>query len=354
MNKKQYVVLIPTLDPDFNLIPYVKELLSSRISKVIIINDGSQLEYGIIFDRLQEIENCIVLGYETNKGKGAALKYGLDYVKENLADYFGIITADSDGQHQVNDVWKLCDLIEDNFKSLIIGFRKFDKGVPFKSYWGNLIASTLFFIFNFKWLQDTQTGLRGFSMDLIDILREIPGNRFEYEINVLSNCVKKRISIIEVNIKTIYFDNNKKTHFRPLKDSVMILNALLGNFKLFIFSSFVATLIDLVLAWQLFDLLKNMFDNNLIRIMISTVLARIISLNINYWLNYKKVFKVKNNRFNYLRYLFLCILVMFLSGNGVYLMELYLSFSEKNSKLIVDSLLFILSYNFQKNWIFKN
>ncbi|MGD1370819.1 glycosyltransferase family 2 protein, partial [Enterococcus faecium] len=71
-------------------------------------------------------------------------------------------------------------------------------------------------------LQDTQTGLRGFSIFSLSELLKIEGNRFEYEINQLLVLPKIGYRITTIPIKTIYSDGNKGSHFRIFQDSYLV------------------------------------------------------------------------------------------------------------------------------------
>ena len=62
----------------------------------------------------------------------------------NLDEYNGVVTADSDGQHRVEDVIKLAKEVEENPDTLILGCRDFDlEQVPPKSKFGNKITMEL-------------------------------------------------------------------------------------------------------------------------------------------------------------------------------------------------------------------
>ncbi|EOR26594.1 glycosyl transferase [Niallia nealsonii AAU1] len=50
----------------------------------------------------------------------------------------------------------------------------------------------------------------------------LKGERFEYEMNMLLECKGKNISIEEIKIDTIYIEENKSSHFRPIIDSIKI------------------------------------------------------------------------------------------------------------------------------------
>lgn len=76
--KKKTVVLIPSLNPDKELIKYVKKLINSDNNiEVIVVNDGSRKELKSIFDEIEKIKRCVVLTHAVNLGKGRALKMDL-------------------------------------------------------------------------------------------------------------------------------------------------------------------------------------------------------------------------------------------------------------------------------------
>lgn len=61
----------------------------------------------------------------------------------------------------------------------------------------------------------------------------IPGDRYEYEMNMLMNFAYKGNPFVYVPIETIYLEKNKSSHFHPVKDSVRIYsNILRYNFAL--------------------------------------------------------------------------------------------------------------------------
>lgn len=87
---------------------------------------------------------------------------------------------------------------------------------------GNKITSFMFKLIYKKKIGDTQTGLRLYSNSIIEKLCYLDGNGFDFETNVLIYCIKKEINITEITINTIYIDKNKKSRFKPFKDSIKI------------------------------------------------------------------------------------------------------------------------------------
>lgn len=222
--KNDVSIIIPAYNPDEKLEQLVKELKKNEYNKIIVIDDGS-LELSI-FKNIKK--NAIVLHHRQNKGKGRALKTGFEYCLENMEDITGVITVDADGQHAIEDINKIYKEFQLNSKKIIIGSRNFQtKGIPLKSKIGNnLISKIIGKKYKVK-IRDTQTGLRAISIRNLKRLKQVKGEHFEYETNMIIECIKKKIKIIEVPIKTIYLDKNKASHFKSIRDSIKICKAVI-------------------------------------------------------------------------------------------------------------------------------
>ena len=176
-----------------------------------------------------------MLRHARNFGKGRALKTGFNYFLNRWEDdeqIKGIITVDSDGQHLTTDVVNVSNALnEAQQPTLCLGTRDFNYDfVPFKSKFGNKTTTSVFAFLYGKKINDTQTGLRGISKDLICEYLDLAGERFEYEFNMLMQATRSNHMINEVTIQTVYIDNNSETHFRPLQDSWKIYKVMLGGF----------------------------------------------------------------------------------------------------------------------------
>ena len=136
---KDRIALIPSYEPDEALLKVVDELLANSF-KVVVVNDGSNVTYNHIFEQLPIMVHY--LHYETNMGKGFALKHGLQHIRMNFDPDSIVVTLDSDGQHKVKDAIRVCDLCEEK-GGLVLGSRHFDKGTPFKSRFGNWMSFTI-------------------------------------------------------------------------------------------------------------------------------------------------------------------------------------------------------------------
>ena len=215
MNYK-YIALVPAYKPDETLKSVVGDLKKYGFI-VIVVDDGSGSEYKKYLD----VGTDKVISYENNMGEGYAFKTGFKYIKENYNNYI-VVDVDCDGQHKADDAYKLCEYVKDNPDTLVIGKRLRKNNVPIRSKIGNAITRFIFFIVTLRHIYDTQSGLRAFSDSLMDYMINISGNRFEYEMNVLLNLNRNHIKHKEIEIKTIYINNNRGSHFKVFRDSFRI------------------------------------------------------------------------------------------------------------------------------------
>lgn len=220
-------VIIPALNPTESLVDYVKAL---DVLRVIIVNDGSRADLDYIFTELKTIEKCSVLTHDKNKGKGRALKTAFQFFSQSHYDLMGVITADADGQHSIEDVGKIAEVLQKNEDRIILGVRDFShSSVPSRSYIGNRITSLIFHILFGLHLKDTQTGLRGIPTKLLPPFIDLKGERFEYEMNMLIYARKNHVRIEEFPIQTLYFNNNKSSHYHAIFDSFKIFSKLVSG-----------------------------------------------------------------------------------------------------------------------------
>jgi glycosyltransferase involved in cell wall biosynthesis len=208
------IILIPAYEPTNRMITLIKNLKDKCDYPILIVDDGSGSNYKNIFDTAEEM-GCLVLTQEKNKGKGDALKLGFEFIQV-LGQPHGIVTADCDGQHLPDDIIKIAKAVDENPNTVILGCRRFTGTVPFRSRFGNSITRGVFAFASGVKVYDTQTGLRGYSSSMINWLCEVPGHRFEYEMNQLLEASFSGYEIKEIDIDTVYLEENKSSHFRTI------------------------------------------------------------------------------------------------------------------------------------------
>ncbi len=253
------IALIPAYMPDDKLITIVRQLYEAGF-EIIIVNDGSSDNCIKVFEESSRYAK--VLCHEKNQGKGKALKTGLKFINSVYEAPYTIVTVDADGQHRIEDVIRVAQASEQNRSCLILGSRKMEGKVPFKSLAGNAITRFVYRLSTGISVYDTQTGLRAFSDKLIPRLIEIDGSRYEYEMNMLTALPREGVEIKEVWISTVYIDDNKSSHFNAVKDSFLIYRGLLSGMNLWpVVSAILLTTFTIYITLDTFVISKG-YDTN--------------------------------------------------------------------------------------------
>lgn len=346
-------VIIPSLNPDNKLIQVVDALVAKGFDDIILVNDGSDKAHMQPFLQLKEYRQCTVLTHEVNRGKGRGLKTAFDYCIANRPDIDGVVTVDGDNQHQAEDILNCCNKMIEYKDKVILGVRDFSgDDVPPKSKFGNNMTS---FVFKFVCglnISDTQTGLRAIPLKFLPLFSKVKGERFEYETNMLLEFKNSNIDFVQVPIETVYIEENASTHFNPIKDSLKIYGVI---FK-YIFSSFASSVIDLAIFSVVSVLVYNKLEDSL-RILLATVIARVVSSLFNFLFNRKAVFKANNNFGKAMvRYYILCVCQLMVSYGLVYVITSLLGLGQVMTvvtKGIIDTILFMISFYIQRIWVFR-
>lgn len=337
-------LVIPAYKPDLTLIHLLQRVKAKSSLHIVVVNDGSPASYNSIF---QEAQKCAtILCYPSNQGKGQALKNAFTYI-DTLGQYGTVVTADADGQHNVWDIFRVSKKAQENPNHLILGVRSFSGKVPLRSAFGNKVTRFLFQRQTGVSVTDTQTGLRSFTTNMIPFMLEIEGQRYEYEMNMLLSASTK-YPIIEVPIETIYINDNQASHFRPIRDGLMIYKDM---FK-FALSSISSFLIDYIV--YALTLLVLAATPTSLKVLLANGVARVTSSIFNYSTNKKLVFRNRDSisktgtgYFGLALGLFILdtlLIRLFYAIFGLHLLIV---------KIIVGALLFCLSWLVQKKIIFK-
>lgn len=349
-------IIIPAFEPDERLLSLLNNLNENGLRPIVVVNDGSNQAYSEIFDQAEKLllqGNGVLLVHETNRGKGRALKTAFEYVRDAYPDAIGVVTADSDGQHTYTCIQKIKDSLSEHPGELILGVRDFSgEGIPWKSRFGNNLTEKVFGYVAGVHVSDTQTGLRGIPYSFMEQLVYVPGERFEFEMQMLLESAGK-YPVREIKIETIYdSQENHQTHFNPITDSLKIYKILGKKFLKYIFASASSSVVDIILFSGFCHMLKGVIVPYAA---MATVLARVISASYNYAMNYRVVFKSGEKiSSSAIKYGLLAIIQMTLSAFFVTFGISILKFvPEVFVKIIVDTALFFISYHIQQRYVFK-
>lgn len=359
-------IVIPAYKPDEKLTGVVRGLMGTD-ARFVIVDDGSGEEFQPVFSEIESIlgDRGEIVHHAVNMGKGRAMKTGFARVMEIADPSDGVITVDADGQHLPKDCEKVIAAWREHPDMLILGSRHFTGKVPFKSWWGNGFTRIVFAVTTGVRVYDTQTGLRAFAVSMIPDMLEIKGERYDYEMAQLLSATKEHLEIYEVPIETVYIAGNKSSHFRVLKDSLLI-NKMIFFFMLMSFISFLVDYSTVLATSYYFSTLPaaveveanryfvpffgRMIDTHLIAL----VLGRIVGSTCNFLLNRNVVFKSGGVLAPIKYFLTVCFLLaanyflLSLITRGAGGVPLWIA------QLVVQAVLYPVSFILQRKFVFPN
>ncbi len=353
MDKNGISIIIPAYQPDDKLISTIKDLVEAGFADILVVDDGSDKSLGHIFEKVQKFPECTLLRHQVNRGKGAALKTAMAYFLENRKDSHCVVTVDADGQHLAKDIAAVSKAAVKTDK-VVLGVRNFsDMNIPARSVAGNRITSAVFRLFFGMKIKDTQTGLRAFPKRYLSELMCVDGERYEYETNMLFFMNRQNIPFEQVDITTVYIEENKSSHFRVVRDSIRIYSLI---FK-YLLSSVAAAVIDELL----FYIFKKFAFLTFLPIPLTftaAILARVFSSLANFWINAKHVFGDTANKKALIKYYILATVQIAASAALVFLAEHIFRISSPALstlvKMVVDTILFFISFRIQHKWVFNS
>ena len=350
------IILIPAYKPDQSLVRLARALREQDpAAEILVIDDGSGSTYAPIFTELR-IDGVTVQTHPANRGKGAALRTGIAWAKANRPGEV-IVTADADGQHLPRDIFRVGVRTETaavaGQRSIILGVRtKPDPNageegtkVPMRSKIGNSATVGFFSLATGARVADTQTGLRGFTPQILDWLLQIPGDKYEYEFSMLLRATRAEMELVQVPIVKVYEPGNPTSHFRPLQDSARIYAPLL----LFLASSFVTGfLVDALALFALVALGVPLLG--------AVVGARVISALTNFTVN-RIIMHDGGSRpstsSSLVRYATLAVCI--LAANAALMEALTgLGASLLVAKILTELILIPVSFAVQRRWVFAD
>lgn len=357
----ELAIVLPSLNPDKKFKAVVDGLLEHGFENIVIVDDGSTEEEQYWFNDAASHPQCRVMHHGVNKGKGRALKTAFDYVNRELPDVKGVITIDGDGQHLAEDIIACGEKMLALGDKVVLGCRNFDApGIPPRSVAGNKTTSFFFrLLFGIR-LGDTQTGLRAIPKQYLETFCDIEGERFEYETNMLLMMKRMGIVWVEQPIATVYDPDDYSSHYNAVKDSWRIAKVMLkfifGNSSgvRYVLSSVASWLIDNAIYLVLFACLGSLGK---LTSAVSHVSARVVSSLANFNMNNFFVFRNREHYWKaFGKYYCVCVPQTFISVVLVSALVNRLSITSELAatgiKVLIEAVLFIISYLIQKKWVF--
>jgi glycosyltransferase involved in cell wall biosynthesis len=198
------------LIPGYNEGPRIGSVIGAALERlpVIVVDDGSSDDTPA---RAREA-GATVLEQRPNQGKGAALRTGFRHAL--AAGYDAVLTLDADGQHDPTEIPRFLDAwATEPAPDLVIGRRDFRRMPPARRLSNELGGRA------FSWavgrpIPDNQSGYRLVSRRLMEATLASDEHGFEFEVEVITTCIRLGGTIAWVPIRTIYA--GEPSHIRPV------------------------------------------------------------------------------------------------------------------------------------------
>lgn len=228
VEENEVCAVIPTYQNAKTLLKVVADV-HRVVDTVFVVDDGSNDGTAALLDKATGNERPEkVLTHPKNCGKGAALKTGLTYARQQGFRY--AVTVDADGQHRANDIPALLKAVEEEPDALAIGSRGLQhENMPAKSTFANRFSNFWFALQTLQRLPDTQSGLRVYPLRRLHGLRWMSA-RYEAELTLLVFSAWAGVKLLPVPVSVYYPPRDQRvTHFRPGRDftRISVLNTLL-------------------------------------------------------------------------------------------------------------------------------
>lgn len=228
VEENEVCAVIPTYQNAKTLLKVVADV-HRVVDTVIVVDDGSNDGTAALLDKATGSERPEkVLTHPKNCGKGAALKTGLTYARQQGFRY--AMTVDADGQHRADDIPALLKAVEEEPDALAIGSRGLQhENMPAKSTFANRFSNFWFALQTLQRLPDTQSGLRVYPLRHLHGLRWMSA-RYEAELTLLVFSAWAGVKLLPVPVSVYYPPRDQRvTHFRPGRDftRISVLNTLL-------------------------------------------------------------------------------------------------------------------------------
>lgn len=228
VEENEVCAVIPTYQNAKTLLKVVADV-HRVVDTVFVVDDGSNDGTAALLDKATDNERPEkVLTHPKNCGKGAALKTGLTYARQQGFRY--AVTVDADGQHRADDIPALLKAVEEEPDALAIGSRGLQhENMPAKSTFANRFSNFWFALQTLQRLPDTQSGLRIYPLRRLHGLRWMSA-RYEAELTLLVFSAWAGVKLLPVPVSVYYPPRDQRvTHFRPGRDftRISVLNTLL-------------------------------------------------------------------------------------------------------------------------------
>jgi glycosyltransferase involved in cell wall biosynthesis len=203
---RRILALIPAHDEAPRIGPVVAG--AGEHLPVLVVDDGS----GDDTEGAARTAGATVLVQRPNQGKGAALRTGFRWAIAHGFD--AVVTLDADGQHDPSEIPRFMEADRAAPVDLVIGARDFTSMPPVRRL-SNTLGGRAFSWAVGRRIPDNQSGYRLIGRRLLPLLLDSDESGFEFEVEMITTCIRAGLVVAWVPISTIY--GGAPSHVQPVR-----------------------------------------------------------------------------------------------------------------------------------------
>jgi glycosyltransferase involved in cell wall biosynthesis len=233
-------IIVPAYEEQARLGDSVKQILAyierEKISaELIVVDDGSMdktVETSEAAARLFPDTPTKVIRYETNRGKGYAVKIGLLAARDDIA-----VFSDADLSTPIDELPKLVEPIRAGEYDVTFGSRALDRSLigtrqPWRREQGGRLMNLVIKTMSGLPFADTQCGFKAFDMKKFrPLLETMTIDRFGFDVEFLFVAAYHKLRLKEIPVRWNNVEGSKVSVFRDTRRMFTELNQIRRNAK---------------------------------------------------------------------------------------------------------------------------
>lgn len=205
-------ILIPAYNAAATLRAVLDECLAFAMP-LVVVDDGSTDGTAQTLDGLP----VTLLTHTVNRGKGAALKTGFDWIMQQ--QYDGVVTLDADGQHDPSAIPRLLAEVDKKGYDCLLASRhsQFEEMAGLRKVWNRFGVWCIRKRTGFE-ITDSQSGFRYYRASLLRAVK-LEKNGYDLEMELLVKGWKAGFTIGSLPVPARVADGRATSHYRPVQDT---------------------------------------------------------------------------------------------------------------------------------------
>ncbi len=190
-------IVIPLYNEEKSIQNVLYKIPNHHPTEIIIVDDGSTDNS---IEKIKKINDSRIkiIKHKINRGYGNAILTGFKHSKGDI-----IVTLDSDGQHNPEEISKIIKPIIKNEADVVIGSRYLGEctyKIPLHVRTGEIFIANVLWIFFGKKIKNNQSGYRAFNKKSIKLLKHTKFTGMGFTTEILFRSSFNNLKICEIPI----------------------------------------------------------------------------------------------------------------------------------------------------------